>query len=135
MILNVDDHEAGRYAKSRVMKLAGYQVAEAGTGRRAIELIASLRPDLVMLDVNLPDISGLEVCRLVRADPESSSIPILQISASAITTTDRVDGLDNGADAYLIEPVDSDVLVATVRALLRMRKAEVELAAANKALQ
>lgn len=134
MILNVDDHEPGRYAKSRVMKLAGYEVAEAGTGQRALELVASLRPDLIMLDVNLPDIGGLEVCRLVRADPESRSIPILQISASAITTSDRVDGLDNGADAYLIEPVDSDVLVATVRALLRMRKAEMELAAANKAL-
>ncbi len=135
MILNVDDHEPSRYAKSRAIKLAGYEVAEAGTGRRALELVASLQPELIMLDVNLPDIDGLEVCRRVRADPQTSFIPILQISASAITTGDRVGGLDNGADAYLIEPVDSEVLLATVRALLRMRKAEAELAVANKALQ
>jgi len=61
MILNVDDHEAGRYARSRLLKQAGYEVAEAGTGNLALELAASLRPPLMLLDVNLPDISGLEV--------------------------------------------------------------------------
>ena len=135
MILNVDDYEAGRYARSRLLKQAGYQVAEAGTGERALELAASLRPLLVLLDVNLPDMSGLEVCRKIKSDPELGSTLVLQVSASAVTSGDRVGGLDNGADGYLVEPVDSEVLLATVRALLRMRRAETELAKANKALQ
>jgi two-component system sensor histidine kinase/response regulator len=135
MILNVDDHEAGRYARSRLLKQAGYEVAEAGTGKRALELAGSLRPPLVLLDVNLPDISGLEVCRRIKSDPQLGSTLVLQVSASAVTSGDRVGGLDNGADAYLIEPVDAEVLLATVRALLRMRKAESDLAEVNKALQ
>ena len=135
MILNVDDYEAGRYARSRLLKQAGYQVAEAGTGELALELAASMRPLLVLLDVNLPDMSGLEVCRRIKSDPELGSTLVLQVSASAVTSGDRVGGLDNGADGYLVEPVDSEVLLATVRALLRMRRAEMELAKANKALQ
>jgi two-component system, sensor histidine kinase and response regulator len=135
MILNVDDHEPGRYAKSRLLKQAGYEVAEAGCGGEALELIKLHRPSLVMLDVNLPDMSGLEVCRQIKADPDLSSTSVLQVSASAITAGDRVGGLDNGADAYLIEPVDPDVLLATVRALLRMRKAEADLEEANRALK
>lgn len=113
---------------------AGYKVAEARTGQEALNLIASLRPSLVMLDVNLPDIDGLEVCRRIKSDATLGLTPILQVSASAISNRDQVGGLDNGADAYLIEPVDSDVLLATVRALLRMRKAEADLASANAAL-
>jgi two-component system, sensor histidine kinase and response regulator len=135
MILNVDDHEPGRYARSRLLKQAGYEVVEAATGNVALELVASLRPPLVLLDVNLPDISGLEVCRRIKSDPNSGSTLVLQVSASATTAGDRVDGLDNGADGYLIEPVDSEVLLATVRALLRMRKAEADLAEANRALR
>ena len=134
MILNVDDYEAGRYARSRLLKQAGYQVAEAGTGEMALELAASLRPLLVLLDVNLPDMSGLEVCRKIKSDPELGSTLVSGVSL-AVTSGDRVGGLDNGADGYLVEPVDSEVLLATVRALLRMRRAETELAKANKALQ
>ena len=135
MILNVDDHEPGRYARTRLLKQAGYEVAEASTGNEALELITSLGPSLVLLDVNLPDMNGLEVCRRIKSDADLSSILVLQVSASAITSEDRVGALDNGADAYLIEPVDSDVLLATVRALLRVREAEAELAKANGALQ
>jgi len=135
MILNVDDHEPGRYARTRLLQQAGYEVADAASGNEALELITALRPSLVLLDVNLPDMSGLEVCRRIKSDADLSSILVLQVSASAITSEDRVGALDNGADAYLIEPVDSDVLLATVRALLRVREAEEKLAKANKALQ
>jgi two-component system sensor histidine kinase/response regulator len=135
MILNVDDHEPGRYARSRLLKQAGFEVTEAETGTQALELAEALRPALIMLDVNLPDISGLEVCRKIKSNSLLGSTPVLQISASAVSTEDRVDGLDNGADAYLVEPVHSDVLLATVRALLRMRKAEAASAEANLALQ
>lgn len=135
MILNVDDHEPGRYARSRLLTKAGYTVRETATGTEALELSIALRPALVVLDVNLPDLSGLEVCRRIKTHPLIASTPILHLSASAITPADCVGGLDSGADAYLIEPVDSDVLLATVRALLRMRKAEEELHRTNEALQ
>lgn len=135
MILNVDDNEPARYARNRLLTKAGYNVQDAATGTQALELSIALRPVLVILDVNLPDLSGLEVCRRIKTDPVTASTPVLHLSASAITPADRVGGLDSGADSYLIEPVDSDVLLATVRALLRMRKAEEELQKANEALQ
>lgn len=135
MILNVDDHEPGRYARTRLLMAAGYQVAEARTGVEALNLVTALRPSLVLLDVNLPDINGLEVCRRIKADAAAGATPVLQVSASSISNRDQAGALDNGADAYLVEPVDSDVLLATVRAMLRMRKAEVDLAAANELLQ
>ena len=70
---------------SRLLKKAGYEVTEAATGSLALELVASLRPPLVLLDVNLPDMSGLEVCRRIKSDPQLSSTLVLQVSASAIT--------------------------------------------------
>ena len=135
MILNVDDHEAARYARSRLLTNAGYTVQEAATGSEALELSVSLRPRLVILDVNLPDVSGLEVCRRIKTNPLTASTPVLHLSASAISPAEHVGGLDNGADTYLIEPVDADVLLASIRALLRMRRAEDELHASNEALQ
>ncbi len=135
IILNVDDHEPARYARSRLLTKAGYTVKEAGTGTEALELSVAIRPTLVILDVNLPDVSGLEVCRRIKTHPLTANTPVLHLSASATTVADRVDGLDSGADSYLIEPVDSDVLLATIRALLRMRKAEEELYKSNEALR
>ena len=84
-ILVVDDEDAGRFVKGQTLKRAGYDVIEAATGREALELAAKEFPDLVVLDVNLPDISGLEVCRRLRVD-EYASLPgmqILQISNTA----------------------------------------------------
>ena len=135
VLLNVDDHEAGRYARSRLLLDAGYRVEEAINGFDALAKVDRLRPSLVLLDVHLPDISGLEVCRRIREHPQSAHTAVLQITASATSNLQRVMGLDNGADAYLVEPVDSEVLLATVRALLRMRRAEEELQRANEALQ
>ena len=126
MILNVDDDEANRYAKSRILKRAGYEVIEAGTGTDALRLVKEVQPDLVLLDVKLPDITGLEVCRLIKQDPNSAHIMVLQISASHVTTPERVLGLECGADTYLTEPVDTTELLATVRALLRLYKREEE---------
>jgi two-component system, sensor histidine kinase and response regulator len=133
IILNVDDHAAGRYARGRLLRSAGYIVHDAASGLEALSKIEALSPALVLLDVNMPDISGLEVCRRIKT-ATARRIAVLQLSASAITTEDRVGGLDNGADGYLIEPVDPEVLLATVRALLRIRKAEADLELANSAL-
>ena len=124
-ILYVDDTEAQRYAMARVLRRAGFQVAEASSGRQALEIMATT-PDLVILDVNLPDISGLEVCKRIKSNEATAHTPVLQVSASLISTQARVAGLQGGADAYLIQPIDPEELLATIRALLRVSKAEAQ---------
>jgi signal transduction histidine kinase len=130
-ILVVDDEEAGRFVKVQTLRRAGFTVSEAATGNAALGLVESEAPDLVVLDVNLPDISGLEVTRRIRArETGPPTLQILQISNTAVSPADRVAGLEHGADVYLVEPVEGDVLVATVQSLLRVRRAEAALAAA-----
>ena len=123
-ILHVDDNEANRYVVNRMLRNAGFNVVEAATGEAALELLAQARPDLIVLDVQLPGINGFEIVRRLKADPTTTSIPILLLSASLIDSKDKVQGLDSGADGYLIQPVEAIELIATVRALLRMRQAE-----------
>src|SRR5579863_4525068 len=134
ILINVDDNEPARYTRTRVLRHAGFVVHEAGTGGDTLRLISEVQPDLVLLDVHLPDLSGIEVCRRIKHQSESSSIIVLQISASAISAPQATVALNTGADSYLVEPVDPDVLVATVRALLRLRTAERALARANQEL-
>ena len=126
IVLVVDDHDAGRFAKARTFRRAGFHVEEASTGRDALDKAAALDPDLVCLDVNLPDMSGLEVCRQLKAAPGVAA-QVLQVSATAIGEGDLVAGLAEGADTYLIEPVPPEILVATSRALLRVRRTESAL--------
>jgi len=125
-ILNVDDTDAQRYATSRVLRHAGFEVLEAATGKRALEMVAD-RPDLIILDVNLPDMTGFEVCRRIRANQTSTRLPVVHLSATLVSTDARVTGLEGGADAYLIQPVEPEELLATVRTLLRSRQAEETL--------
>ncbi|RPH44025.1 MAG: response regulator, partial [Planctomycetota bacterium] len=122
-ILAVDDVEAKRYAWERILTRAGFKVSIASTGEEALARVKEM-PDLVILDVRLPDIGGLEVCRRIKDEPTTASIPVLHISASLIAPEDRTLALAGGADGYLSEPVDPEELVATVNALLRMRRAE-----------
>jgi PAS domain S-box-containing protein len=131
-LLVVDDTEANRYAVVRHLRMQGFDVTEAATGRDAIESVRLNRPDLVILDIRLPDISGLEITRTFRSDPRTASIPILHISASFTDTASKARGLDNGADGYLTHPVDPPVMLATVRALLRAHTAEREVAEAAR---
>jgi PAS domain S-box-containing protein len=125
-IINIDDNETNRYLRSRILRHAGYYVIEAAMGQQALELAASERPDLALLDVNLPDINGIEVCRRMK-EQGLASVLVLAISALSIQTRDRVRALEHGADGYLIEPVEPEELLATVNALLRLRKAEQAL--------
>ncbi len=122
-ISNVPDDDAARYVVTRSLRMAGFGVVAAATGADALRL-ARARPDLVVLDVNLPDIGGFEVCRMLKADPATASIPVLHLSASFVRSDDKAQGLEGGADGYLTQPVESPELTATVKALLRMRKAE-----------
>jgi signal transduction histidine kinase len=126
-ILVVDDNEAARFIKVQILRRADYVVIEARTGSEALAAARAHRPDLAVLDVNLPDISGFDVCRQLKAEFNTPGIQILQVSQTAVTEQDRAHGLDQGADMYLIEPFGAPVLLATVRALLRVHRAEIEL--------
>src|SRR5499426_1958208 len=126
-ILNVDDFEPGLYAKSRALRLAGFEVYEAMTGEDALRLTQELKPQLVLLDVHLPDINGIEVCRRIKSEPSTESILVIQTSATFTEVSDRVRGLEGGADAYLTEPIEADELVANVRAILRLRETEQQV--------
>lgn len=128
LVLNVDDHEPARYAKTRILRSGGLQVIEAASGEDALRMVSECRPDLVLLDVKLPDMNGFEVCRRIKDDPSVANTIVIQNSASFVGGDDKVRGLEGGADTYLTSPIEPSVLLATVRALLRLRNAERELA-------
>lgn len=134
-VLNVDDYPPGLYARTKILRQAGFDVLEATSGSQTLRLAAEHKPDVVLLDVNLPDMHGFEVCRRMRTNPALSSTTILHISASSIQDHQRVNGLNTGADGYLTEPVDPTVLVATIRAYLRVRQAEGALRRSNEDLE
>jgi signal transduction histidine kinase len=126
-VLVVDDHEPARYARARRLREAGYEVTEAATGREALATVADTVPDLVVLDVDLPDMHGFEACRAIKGRPATAHVPVLEVSAVFVSRDDRVAGLRSGADWYLVEPVDDDELVATCRTLVRAGQAEQKL--------
>jgi serine phosphatase RsbU (regulator of sigma subunit)/CheY-like chemotaxis protein len=120
-VLVVDDDEAKRYILVTWLRRAGHVVTEVGTGREALAKAAAA--DVIMLDVHLPDMSGFEVCRRIKADSRTAAIPVIQVSATAVEVADRVHGLTEGADAYLVEPTEPAELLATVTAVLRYSRA------------
>jgi PAS domain S-box-containing protein len=123
LILCVDDDDAARYALVRTLQRAGFRTSEASTGSEALRKMAE-RPDLVVLDVHLPDLDGFVVCQRIKSDARTVSTPVLQISADFTDVEDRTRGLELGADAYLTQPLAPTELIATIRALLRARRAE-----------
>ena len=135
LILNVDDYEAARYARTEMLKRAGFQVLDAGTGAQALEVAAQSRPDLILLDVNLPDMDGFEVCRRLRADPGTLTVPIVHVSATFVSDRAQELAYEGGADSYLTDPVEPAVLLATIHSLLRLRRAEEGLRAASRGWQ
>jgi signal transduction histidine kinase len=131
-ILNIDDNEAGRYSVNRLLMREGYDILEAATGGEGIEIARTRPVDLIVLDVNLPDINGIDACHVLKNDERTKNIPVLLMSASFLNAHDRVRGLELGADGYLTEPLEPEVLLAHVKALLRMRQAERALDAARR---
>ena len=115
-LLVVDDDRALRDVLRRALTLAGYEVRLAEDGAGALSDVAGTVPDAVVLDIGLPDIDGLEVCRPLRR--EGNRVPVLMLTARD-AVSDRIDGLDAGADDYLVKPFDIDELKARLRALLR----------------
>ena len=122
-VLIVDDEPAVVDALDRALVQEGYAVASAGDGRAALERVARARPDAVILDVSMPQMSGLEVCRRMRANGDRT--PVLMLTARD-QVTDRVAGLDAGADDYLVKPFALEELLARLRALLRRTTPEDE---------
>ena len=108
----------------RALALAGYDVRLSESGAGALAEVAASVPDAVVLDVGLPDIDGLEVCRLLRR--EGNRVPVLMLTARD-AVSDRIDGLDAGADDYLVKPFDIDELKARIRALLRRAGGEGDI--------
>jgi two-component system response regulator MprA len=115
-LLVVDDDRALRDVLRRALTLSGYEIVQAASGSEALAEASASVPDAIVLDVGLPDIDGLEVCRLLRR--EGNRVPVLMLTARD-AVTDRIDGLDAGADDYLVKPFDIDELKARLRALLR----------------
>lgn len=122
-LLIVNDDPAGRYATVRQLHAAGFPTIEAATGMEALAL-ADESVSAVVLDIHLPDIDGLEVCRRLRLQPDTFRLPVIHLTSAYLTDEDKVRGLDSGADAYLTHPVEPAVIISTIQALVRTREAE-----------
>src|SRR5215468_10483375 len=122
-VLFVEDDIGKRYVIARQLRAVDFEVVEATTGAEAL---ARLTPefDIAILDMKLPDMYGWDICRQIKQNPQTASIMVLELSATLATPHDRARGLELGADAYLVHPVELVELVATLRALYRLRRAE-----------
>jgi DNA-binding response OmpR family regulator len=134
-VLNVDDNEISRYLRSTVMRQAGVHVVDAATGQEALERFAAVDPAVVLLDVHLPDVDGLEICRRMKRSRQRVTPVVIHVTSSYQEIAHRVLGLDAGADGYLNEPVEPELLLATVRSLLRLRSAEEQVIQSQSRLE
>jgi CheY-like chemotaxis protein len=122
-VLVVDDTTSKRYLLASWLRRGGFAVLEAATGAEALSRVAGGGIDLVVLDVRLPDMTGFEVCRQIKNRHGYDAIPVVHVSAAAVDAVDRTQGLVGGADAYLVEPIDPDEMLATVASILRYYQA------------
>ena len=134
-ILFVDDNDLACQGLVRALGQQGFHVFQASSGGEALRLVQEQKPSLVILDISLPDISGFEVCRRIKMDLATASIFVLHLTGHYISSDDRVEGLEGGADGYLVKPVSPRELIAQVKALLRIRQAEQALHASEAKLQ
>lgn len=123
-ILNVDDNEVARYVKHRILKDAGHEVVDAACAADALDYLATERPQLALVDMKLPDMSGFELTRRIRAAAGTRNLPVIQISAVCVTGDDERDGFDSGADAYLMVPFEAGQLLDIVRQVLKRGAAD-----------
>jgi two-component system, sensor histidine kinase len=124
-VLFVEDDLGKRYVIARQLRAAGFEVLEAATGAEGLAQL-SPRIDIAILDMKLPDMYGWDICKRIKETPQTASIMVLELSATLATAQDRARGLELGADAYLVHPVELVELIATLRALYRLRRAERE---------
>ena len=126
IILVVDDEKDIVELVAYNLEREGYQIAKAYDGHQALRYIRENQPDLVILDLMLPGISGLEICRLIRKKPETEGLPIIMLTAKS-DSVDKIMGLEIGADDYLTKPFNVRELLARVRAVLRRWEISAEL--------
>lgn len=120
-VLLVDDEENIRILVRFNLEKSGYEVIEAGDGKEALRLVAAMRPEIVLLDLMLPGMDGLEVCRSLKSNPQTAALPIIMLTAKS-DEIDRVIGLELGADDYLTKPFSQRELLARIKAVLRRSK-------------
>ena len=132
LILLVDDDNDIRHLFSTCLRREGYEVLEAATGRYGLELAQTRFPDLVLLDVGLPDMSGVEVCRQIKLDPKLRDVFVAFCSGEATSDESKVSGFQTGADEYLVKPFGLQELMARVQTLLRLRNTTAALRASEE---
>jgi putative two-component system response regulator len=120
-ILIVDDESGARVALEMLLYREGFEVRDASDGPTALELCSTFRPDLILLDILMPGIDGFEVCRRIKATPETRLTPVVLITGLS-DTEDRIKGINAGADDFLSKPIDINELLARVRSLIRLKQ-------------
>jgi PAS domain S-box-containing protein len=126
-ILVVDDNPHMLKGLTRLFRINGFEVIEAANGRQAIDMAGEHQPDLILLDVNLPDINGIKVCRRLKSEPATSKIFIVHLSAMHTNSSSQVEGLEAGADGYIVQPISNQELLARIQSLARIISTEKEL--------
>ena len=134
-ILLVDDNPVVLFKIAHVLHGAGYSVIEAKTGSEGLALARSEHPDLILLDVRLPDINGIEVCRRLKASPETSRLFVVMLSEKETSAESQAGGLEAGADSYIARPIENRELIARIQAMLRIQQAEAALRVAQSELE
>src|SRR6201993_4288690 len=134
LILVVDDNETNPDILITRLEKHGYELLQAGDGEEALASVAQHRPDLILLDVEMPKLDGFEVCRRLKNDPAMPFIPIVLVTARS-ASQDVITGLDAGADEYLTKPIDHAALIARVRSMLRVKELHDEVAESNRTLE
>ena len=123
-ILATDDDPQVLLLTSSVLTRAGYEVMEAKTGKECLEATYAHRPDLVLLDVMLPDMKGSEVCRRIKVDPDLRGIFVMLLSGVEVSSEFQAKGLNVGADGYIVKPISNKELLARVQAMERLKRVE-----------
>lgn len=126
-ILIVDDNRVNLIATEFMLRKSGYQLITAKDGKECLKIVNSERPDLILLDVNLPDISGIEICRIIKGDRQTNNIYVLMMSGFYTDPDNQAHGLEIGADGYIAKPFQKRELLARIQSLMRIKKAETEL--------
>ena len=117
-VLVVDDIQANRYIVCRILRGANYITVEAGTGIDACQQARRCRPDVILLDMNLPDQTGLTTLKQLRTETQTASIPVMFLSATAQSSSDRTLAEAAGASAYLFSPVQADTLLSVIKGVI-----------------
>jgi DNA-binding response OmpR family regulator len=134
-ILVTDDDPENLLLVTSVLQKAGYEVFESETGRGCLDTARACHPALVLLDVILPDISGIEVCRQIKSSPDLEGTFVILTSGILVSSEWQADGLNTGADGYITKPISNKELVARVQAMERIKNAEDALRAKEKEQQ